>query len=98
MKSKPPTALRPRCSLTGCNQQALMVPDYSKPPVHYYEPSKRRYTEPDGSVTPGGDITSTICYHNVKHESGCCYFHLKSSQELFTRAYPMFGNRTKEEK
>ena len=94
--NKPAIMLLPQCSVAGCQQQAFMVPNHDKPPVHYYEPSKRRYHEPDGSVTPGGDLTSTISYQDEEHRSGCCYFHMKKHLGLFSKEYPMFGNRTKD--
>lgn len=94
--NKPAIKMLPECSVVGCYQQAQMEPDFSQPPKHYYEPSKRRYHEPDGSVTPGGDLTSTISYPDKPHSSGCCYFHLKKKLGLFIKSYPLSGNRTKE--
>ena len=82
-----PSTLTPDCSHRGCVEQPYMVVDRSKPPVKYMDNGREWNKENDKKK-----ITSTVSYTSVPHESGLCYFHLKTSEGYFTAHYPLQGN------
>ncbi len=79
-----PSTLTPDCSHRGCIEQPYMIVDRSKPPVRYMDNGREWDKENDKRK-----LTSTISYSSVPHESGLCYFHLKTSEGYFTAHYPL---------
>jgi hypothetical protein len=95
MAKKTKTDLRipfvPECSKPGCEQLAYLLPDTSKPPRSFKEPSTRMYTNEDGTFESGGDLTMVVAHESKAHPSGLCYYHLKQALGLFDLQYPVKG-------